>query len=87
MEDSGILNICDDLDLYALHITFLPLIQQQLNQFRNGWANHSLRTERNRTPKQLWLMGLHDMHIQDPNHEAIQGIICEVCMPEHACGP
>ena len=80
MEDNGILNVCDDLDLYALHITFLPLIQHQLNQFKNGWANHSLRTERNHTPMQLWLMGLHQMHIQDPNNEAIQGITSEVCV-------
>ena len=34
MENNGILNVCDDLDLYALHITFLPLIQHQLNQFK-----------------------------------------------------
>ena len=78
MEDNGILNICDDHDLYALHVTFLLLIQRQLDQFKSGWANHSLRTEQNRTPKQLWLMGLHEMHIQDPDHEAIEGIISEV---------
>ena len=79
MEDNGILNICDDHELYALHVTFLPLIQRQLDQFKSGWANYSLRTEQNRTPKQLWLMGLHEMHIQDPDHEAIEGIISEVC--------
>ena len=71
----GILNICDDLDIYALHLTFLPLIQRQFDLFRNGWANHSIRTEHNRTPKQLWLMGLHDMHNQEPDHEAVQGIL------------
>ena len=36
----------DVLDIYALHFAFLPLIQTQLDTFR---AQHSLRTERNKT--------------------------------------
>ena len=75
MEDNGVLNICDDLDIYALHITFLPLIQRQLDLFRNGWAKHSLRTEGNRTPEQLWVIGLHNIHVRCPDHEAVQGIL------------
>ena len=75
MEDNEVLNICDDLDIYALHITFLPLIQRQLDIFRNGWAKHSLRTEGNRTPEQLWVIGLHDIHVRCPDHETVQGIL------------
>ena len=53
LEDAGLLNINNSKDLKALHVAFLPLIQQQLDSFRYGWANHPLRTEHNRTPQQL----------------------------------
>ena len=58
LEDIGLLNVYDPCDLFALHFTMLPVIQHQLDPFRDGWANHSLRTEQNRTPLQLWIMGL-----------------------------
>ena len=73
LENTGVLDISNDLDLCALHITYLPLIQQQLNHFREGWEDHSLRTEHNRTPKQLWILGMHSMALQNCNHEAVTG--------------
>ena len=73
LEDIGVLSQTD-LDIYALHITFLPLIQRQLDVFRIGWANHSLRTEGNHTPQQLWMLGLAGMREQDPEDEAVTGI-------------
>ena len=63
-----------NLDLYALHMAFLPLIQHQLDVFREGWANHSLRTEGNYTPEQLWMLGLTHIHDQDPDDEVVTGI-------------
>ena len=56
LEDSGLLDPNDELDTYALHFLFLPVIQSQLDIFREGWAHHSLRTEHHRTPLQLWLL-------------------------------
>ena len=38
------------VDLYIIHLIFLPVIQKQLNLFKDGWANHPLRTEGNQTP-------------------------------------
>ena len=53
-----LLNQCDPRDLYALHLVFLPKIQEQLDQFRLGWCHHKLRTEQNKTPYQLWITGM-----------------------------
>ena len=53
LEDINLLDINCHLDMYALHLVCLPVIQTQLEVFREGWAHHSLRTERNRTPLQL----------------------------------
>ena len=66
LEDLDLLDPNNPIDLYVLHLVFLPLIQRQLDIFRNGWANHPLRTERNRTPLQLWILGLTSMHSTDP---------------------
>ena len=73
LEDSGMLDVNDPSDLYALHFIFLPVIQQ-LDLFRNGWAHHALRTEQYQTPQQLWILGLHQMQCSDPSHAAITGM-------------
>ena len=57
-----------------MHFVFKPIIQHHLNSFRQGWAHHSLRTERNRTPQQLWISGLHNSRELDPDDPAIAGL-------------
>ena len=79
LEDSGLLDINDPRDVYALHFIFLPILRKQLDIFREGWAHHSLRTERYRTPQQLWVSGLCLMQCLDPTHAAVSGM-SEVCI-------
>ncbi len=75
IEDIGILNREDERDKYALHFVFLPVIQQQLDTFREGWAHHTLRTMNNRTPFQLWVLGLsHIMYSSDPECDEVSGM-------------
>jgi hypothetical protein len=71
MEDTGILDPNNLMDLYSLHFVFLPIIQIQLDCFQQGWAHHALRTENNRTPFQLWVLGLNQA---DPSSRAISGL-------------
>ena len=68
------LDVNDARDLFALHFIFMPVIQQQLDLFRHGWAHHTLRTEQYRTPQQLWILGLHQVQSSDPFHAAITGM-------------
>lgn len=82
LEDLGLLDPNSEIDIYVVHLTFLPSIQKQLDIFQSGWASHPLRTERNRTPLQLWILGL--MQIQNPaSREATSivqvGIIIAIC--------
>jgi hypothetical protein len=58
MEDSGLLSPTDDKHLFCIHYIFLPRINLQLQQFMDGWNNHSLRTESGLTPLQLWTRGI-----------------------------
>ena len=57
LEDPEVLNPDNDHRL-SLHIVYLPEIQNRLEQFRQAWNLHPLRTENNRTPTQLWTEGM-----------------------------
>ena len=75
MEDSGILNPNSEVDLFALHFVFLPELQQQLDIFKEGWNHHRMRTAHNRTPTQMWLLGLRDYGIEHSSDSAVTGAL------------
>lgn len=58
MEDEGLLDPMDEVDLYCLHFVFMPRINQQLESFKAAYCRHKLRTEHHRTPLQLWTTGI-----------------------------
>ena len=62
MEDNGILDIDNEIHIQALHIVFKPRIQNHLDQLRCSLRRRPLRTEKNKTPLQLWIEG----QIRDP---------------------
>jgi hypothetical protein len=57
-EDEGILCTDDAIQIYALRLIFLPLINVALTEFQGAWNLHKIRTERNETPQQIWLNGM-----------------------------
>ena len=44
MEDAGLLNINSPIDLFALHLTFIPRINFALREFLEGSNHHRVRT-------------------------------------------
>ncbi|XP_057689329.1 uncharacterized protein LOC130914295 isoform X4 [Corythoichthys intestinalis] len=62
MESQGLLNPDDEIHIYALHWSFLPHIQSHLEFFMDGWNHHTLRTERNQSPLQLWTLNQRAEH-------------------------
>ena len=58
MEDEGLLDPVDEVDLFSLHLVFVPRINQQLQSFKAAYCRHKLRTEHNHTPLQLWTRGI-----------------------------
>ena len=63
MEGDGILSSLDEVDLYCLHVTFLPRINKALESFVESWNNHPLSTEHCRTPNQLFIEGALRQHM------------------------
>jgi hypothetical protein len=65
LEDINILDASNEIHLFCLHVVYIPLIRQHLFDFVNGWNNHKLSTESNKTPLQLWVRGMFDMANSD----------------------
>jgi len=47
----------NEIDIAALHYIFMPRIQENLDNLVSCLQQRPLRTEGNRTPRQLWLEG------------------------------
>lgn len=72
LEEEGQLDLSSNLHIFCCHYTFIPLIQQHLNIFKDGWDDHPLSTEGNRSPNQLWYLGQ-----QFNSHESVQvSLLC-----------
>ena len=57
LEECGRLDDLSDLDLYCLHLVYLPKINESLATFVDGWNCHTLSTEHNLTPMQVFSTG------------------------------
>ena len=56
LELEGLLDPFSHKHLFVLHYIYLP-IQRSLDQFREGWNQHNIRTECNQSPYQLFVSG------------------------------
>ena len=57
MESSGYLDPLNEVDLYCLHYIFKPRISKCIIEFVGSWNNHSLSSEGNLSPSQLFFEG------------------------------
>lgn len=61
------LEACGQLDpdneghLFCLHFTYLPIINEALSKFVLSWNNHKIRTARNKSPLQLFILGMQEI--------------------------
>ncbi len=73
LEDMGLLDPECPSDVYVLHYIYAPRINQCLTEFACAWNHHPLRTERNWSPKKIWMNGVLDPANQDQT--AVRDII------------
>ena len=69
LEYNDLLNPIDDIHLFALQYVYVPRINHALNQFKNGWNSHSIRTEHGHSPIQLFTAGM--LLLQRSGHTAM----------------
>lgn len=58
LEAEEALNPDNEVDIFCLHVVFLPRVNKSLTEFQGSWNNHPLSTEGNMSPLQLCVLGL-----------------------------
>lgn len=58
LEDSLIIDLSNEVHLFALHFVYVPRINNHLHIWKAGYVRHHVRTAGNRTPMQLYIIGL-----------------------------
>ncbi len=57
LEDEGLLDCLNEVDMFCLQYVFLNRINSALTSFMESWNNHSLSSESSSTPNQLFIQG------------------------------
>jgi len=52
------LDLINEIHLYAIHYVYLPRINHVLVQFSEGWNHHGIRTADHHSPYQLFTAGV-----------------------------
>ena len=73
LEHEQLLDIDDEINLLALHLTYVPIINEAIKLFVDEWNNHPLSTQSNYSLRQLWFLGM----VEDVNSPscAVQDIL------------
>ena len=71
LEAEEVLDPANDTDIFCLHLVYLSKINSSLLQFVDASNSHSLSTEGNHTPLQLFTLNLRllQLHSLDPSSE------------------
>ena len=64
-ESCNLLDPVDEINVLALHLVYKPRIKRALASFTQQWNNHSLSTEQNRSPYQVWTEGFYNQACSD----------------------
>ena len=62
LETQSLLDPLNEVHLFALSYIYLPRINRALNVFTEGWNHHRIRTAHNRSPHQLFVSGMLQLH-------------------------
>lgn len=58
LENQGLLDIENITHRFCVQYIYKPIINKKLLSFQSAWNVHNLRTENNKSPRQLWLEGI-----------------------------
>jgi hypothetical protein len=61
MESDDILDPDNEHHIFCLHVVYKPVINDMLTKFSNAWVNHKMRTTSNKSPLQLYIMGMQQI--------------------------
>ena len=65
LEEEGLLDPINEVDLYGLHFVFLKPINDALHELQADWNEHPISSARNMSPHQLWYLGMSEYENTD----------------------
>ena len=82
IESDGLFDPLNDVDTFCLHYVYLPCINQCLQEFQESWNRHSMSTEGNMSPYQMFYEGLSAMQNRDAQSQSNSGAANIVDVPD-----
>ena len=81
MEENGILDPFNEVNIAALYFTFIPLINEKLDAWQHAWPKHRIRKIKT-SPLRLWVAGqincsLDDMSEGQLRNTGVEGILTD----------
>ncbi|XP_030606357.1 uncharacterized protein LOC115794834 isoform X3 [Archocentrus centrarchus] len=67
LEEEGLIDLSNAVHLFCVGYVFIPRLRKDLQVFEESWNSHPLRTERNLTPSQLWMIGMLQEPVSEPD--------------------
>ena len=71
MEENGILDRFNEVDIAVLHFTFIPLINEKLDVWRHAWSKHRIRTVKT-SPLRLRVAGQINCPLDDMSEDQLR---------------
>ena len=72
MESHSLLDVDNEVHMFCLHYVFMQRINNALQMFTDAWNNHTLSSDRNLSPLQLWISGLSRQGTTDQDIQLTQ---------------
>ena len=85
MEENGILDPFKEVDIAALHFTFIPLINEKLDAWRHAWSKHRIRTIKT-SPLCLWVAGQMNCPLDDMSEDQLRNLGVEGILTDEEVG-
>ena len=73
LESQNLLDPSNEIEIFVLHCVFLPILNDHVSGFARAWNHHPIRTERNWSPKKMWVNGMIDPNRR--NQAAVQDVV------------
>lgn len=73
LESQGVLDPLNEVHRLCLHLVYIDLINETLQEFMAQWNNHPVTTECNLSPRQLWVQGM--VSLQNSGYTAVDDVV------------
>ncbi|CAL8341896.1 unnamed protein product [Arctogadus glacialis] len=72
LEEEGFIDLSNAVHLFCVGYVFIPRLRSDLQHFTESWNCHPLSTEGNLTLNQLWMIGMLQAPVSEPDLVEVQ---------------